>query len=52
MGARNTGRGPRLRRAVAAAGLGLLLAVAGCGQNSAGGGGDTAGGGSGGSGGG
>ncbi|MEJ8277957.1 sugar ABC transporter substrate-binding protein [Pseudonocardia spirodelae] len=39
MGARNAGRGPRLRRAVAAAGLGLLLAVAGCGQNSAGGGG-------------
>ncbi|ANY10323.1 sugar ABC transporter substrate-binding protein [Pseudonocardia sp. HH130630-07] len=34
---REAGRRPRLRRAFAAAGLGLLLAVAGCGQNSAGG---------------
>lgn len=51
MRVREAGRAPRLRRAFAAAGLGLLLAVAGCGQNSAGGsappppGGDAAGGG-------
>lgn len=38
MRVRKVGRRPRLGRAIAAAGLGLLLAVAGCGQNSAGGG--------------
>ncbi|OLL71008.1 Xylose ABC transporter, periplasmic xylose-binding protein XylF [Pseudonocardia sp. Ae168_Ps1] len=45
MKVRETGRGSRLRRAVTAAGLGLLLVVAGCGQNSAGGGQEDAGGG-------
>lgn len=47
MRVRETGSGARLRRGLAAAGVGLLLAVSGCGQNSAGDGQDAPAGGAG-----